>query len=215
MSLPAHDTGVVELFAALAYAELTAFSRLASDSDVAPTLTARIELAALAARELQHHQLLADRLRDLGADPRTAMAPFTAAVDHFHARTRPRTWAERLVKTAVIDGLAEDLLGQLAPRLADTEQGLLERVLDRSDSDRVVASLLTEALAAEPMAAGRLSLWGRRVLGEAMSHGQLSGVDHPHLAVTVVGTDDVAALSAFLGRLAAGHAERLAAAVRP
>ncbi|MCH8613650.1 ferritin-like fold-containing protein [Arsenicicoccus dermatophilus] len=212
MTPSAHDTGVVELFAALAYAELTAFSRLASDSDTAPTLTARIELAGLAARELQHHQMLADRIHELGAEPRAAMAPFVAAVDQFHVRTSPHTWAERLVKTAVIDGLAGDLLAQLAARLDDTDHVLLEKVLDRSRSDGVVAPLLAEALTAEPMAAGRLALWGRRVLGEAMSQGQRTGVDHPHLVATVVGSDDVAGLSAFLGRLADGHAERLVAA---
>ena len=97
---------VVDLLAVLAYAELTAFDRLAEDARLAPTLTGRAALARMAAAEIAHHVRLTDRLAELGSDPAAAMAPFTSALDTFHESTRPSTWLEGLVKAYVGDGLA-------------------------------------------------------------------------------------------------------------
>ena len=67
---------VVDLLGVLAYAELTAFDRLAEDARLAPTLHGRASLARMAAAEITHHVRLTDRLADLGVDPADAMAPF-------------------------------------------------------------------------------------------------------------------------------------------
>src|SRR3954452_22444212 len=99
---------VVDLLGALAYAELTAFDRLAEDARLAPTLTGRAALARMAAAEIGHLGRLTDRLRELGAEPNEAMTPFVRALDTFHESTRPSTWLEGLVKAYVGDGLAAD-----------------------------------------------------------------------------------------------------------
>ena len=72
---------VVDLLGVLAYAELTAFDRLAEDARLAPTLTGRAALARMAAAEIAHHVRLTERLAELGADPAAAMTPFTSALE--------------------------------------------------------------------------------------------------------------------------------------
>ena len=83
---------VVDLLGVLAYAELTAFDRLAEDARMAPTPAGHAALARMAAAEIGHHDRLTRRLTELGADPAWAMAPFVRALDGFHEGTRPRTW---------------------------------------------------------------------------------------------------------------------------
>src|SRR3954452_20012695 len=98
---PVETRAVVDLLGALAYAELTAFDRLAEDARLAPSLTGRAALARMAAAQIGHFGRLTDRLRDLGVDPGEAMTPFVRALDAFHEGTRPSTWLEGLVKAYV------------------------------------------------------------------------------------------------------------------
>ena len=81
MTNPVDSGAVVDLLGALAYAELTAFDRLAEDARMAPTLTGRAALAKMAAAEIAHHGRLTERLGELGVDPSQAMAPFVPALD--------------------------------------------------------------------------------------------------------------------------------------
>ena len=68
MTTPVDSSAVVELLGALAYAELTAFDRLAEDARLAPTLAGRAALARMAAAEIAHHGRLTDRLSELGVE---------------------------------------------------------------------------------------------------------------------------------------------------
>src|SRR5262249_2633260 len=106
---------VVDLLGVLAYAELTAFLRLAEDATLlAPSLTDRAALSGLAAVEYGHFRLLRDRLATLGVDPEEAMAPFVAALDAWHAQSRPGDWLEALVKAYVGTGIAMDFYREAA-----------------------------------------------------------------------------------------------------
>src|SRR5215210_4044420 len=116
---PEYREAVVDLLGALAYGELTAFSRLAADAELAPSLADKAALARQAVSEFRHYELLEDRLRQLGADVRAAMQPFVAAVDAFHDRTRPSSWLEGLVKANVGDGIATDFYKEVAAYLDD------------------------------------------------------------------------------------------------
>ena len=93
---PNYRVGIVDLLGALAYGELTAFERLAEDSKMAPTVTDKAELAAMACAEFGHFAALRDRLVALEADPAEAMAPFEATFDKFHEHTAPADWLESL-----------------------------------------------------------------------------------------------------------------------
>ena len=62
MTTPVDSSAVVDLLGVLAYAELTAFDRLAEDARLAPTLAGRAALARMAAAEIAHHCRLTERL---------------------------------------------------------------------------------------------------------------------------------------------------------
>src|SRR4051812_25441260 len=103
------ESRVVDLLGVLAYAELTAFLGTAEDAAMlAPTLTDRAALGDVAATEYAHFRLLRDRISSFDADPEEAMAPFVAAIDAWHAQTKPSDWQEALVKAYVGTGIAGD-----------------------------------------------------------------------------------------------------------
>jgi len=69
---PPDQAAVVDVLGVLAYGELTAFDRLATDARLAPTMAGRAALADMAAAELHHFRRLAGRLQELGVDPEQA-----------------------------------------------------------------------------------------------------------------------------------------------
>ncbi|HEX6916478.1 MAG TPA: ferritin-like fold-containing protein, partial [Phycicoccus sp.] len=87
-----YRAAVSDLLGVLAYGELTAFLRMAVDSDLAPTLSLKSQMAGLANTEYVQYTLLVDHMRALGIDPEAAMQPFVAPFASFHERTRPKGW---------------------------------------------------------------------------------------------------------------------------
>jgi hypothetical protein len=205
-------TAVVDLLGVLAYAELTAFDRLAEDARLAPTLGGRAALAKMAAAEIGHHARLTARLTDLGVDPAVAMAPFVSALDTFHESTRPTTWLEGLVKAYVGDGLATDFYREIASFLPDPDKALVLDVLaDTGHADFAVREVRA-ALAADRRVAGRLALWGRRLVGEAMTQTQAVIAENHRLAELIMaGTGDVAGVGRLIERITTAHTDRMAA----
>ncbi len=210
MTTPVDSGAVVDLLGALAYAELTAFDRLAEDARMAPTLTGRASLARMAAAEITHHVRLADRLSELGVDPAEAMAPFVSALDTFHESTRPKTWLEGLVKAYVGDGLANDFYREIAAFLPPPDRDLVLEVLaDTGHADFAVREVRA-AIASDSRLAGRLSLWGRRLVGEAISQSQAVIAEHDELSDLIVqGTGDLAGVGRLIERITAAHTERM------
>jgi hypothetical protein len=209
---PVDSTAVVDLLGVLAYAELTAFDRLAEDARLAPRLGGRAALAKMAAAEIGHHVRLTERLTALGVDPAEAMAPFVPALDTFHESTRPKTWLEGLVKAYVGDGLASDFYREIASFLPDPDKALVLEVLaDTGHADFAVREVRA-AIAADRAVAGRLALWGRRLVGEAMTQSQAVIAEHDRLAELIMtGTGDVAGVGRLIERITTAHTKRMAA----
>jgi hypothetical protein len=212
VTTPVDNTAVVDLLGALAYAELTAFDRLAEDARMAPTLTGRAALAKMAAAEIAHHGRLTERLGELGVDPSRAMAPFVPALDAFHESTRPSTWLEGLVKAYVGDGLATDFYREIAAFLPDPDRVLVLEVLaDTGHADFAVREVRA-AIKADRKVPGRLSLWGRRLVGEAMSQSQAVIAEHDALAELIItGTGDLSGVALLIERITAAHTRRMKA----
>src|SRR4051812_17249692 len=126
--MPESDA-VVDLLGALAYAELSAFDHLADDAGLAPSLTGRTQMSALAAEEFAHYEELAAQLTALGAQPEAAMAPFVAALETYHSLTKPSTWLEGVVKAYVGYGLAADFYREVAAFVDDDTGALIKDVL--------------------------------------------------------------------------------------
>ena len=63
----ADHPGVNELFALLAYGEVAAFYRLTDEARMAPNLRGRINMASMAAAEMNHYEVLRDALERRGS----------------------------------------------------------------------------------------------------------------------------------------------------
>ncbi|CAN5344870.1 ferritin-like fold-containing protein [soil metagenome] len=201
---------MIDLLGVLAYGELTAFDRLAEDARLAPTLAGRAALARMAAAEIGHYGLLHQRLTEQGADPETAMAPFVSAIDGFHDSTRPSTWLEGLVKAYVGDGLAADFYREVATFLDPSTRALVLEVLaDTGHADFAVREVQA-AIVADPVVAGRLALWARRLVGEALMQSQRVIAERDPLAEFIVaGSGDLAGIGRLLKQITHAHSVRM------
>jgi len=203
---------VVDLLGVLAYGELTAFDRLAADAHFAPTLGGRAALAQMAATEMGHFARLAERLTEMGVDPDAAMAPFVRPLDAYHDSTRPSTWLEGLVKAYVGDGLAKDFYREVAGWLDPSSRDLVLEVLSDTGHAAFAVREVRAAIAHDPTLAGRLALWARRLLGEALSQAQHAAADREALAQLIVErSGDLAGVGVLFERLTGRHAERMRA----
>jgi len=208
--VPDH-VAIIDLLGALAYGELSAFDRLAEDARMAPSLSGRAALAEMAAVEIGHYRRLAERLTMLGVTPEEAMAPFAPALDGFHSTTVPSDWLEGLVKAYVGDGLAADFYREVADFVDPATRELMLDVLADTGSAAFVVREVRAAIASQPALAGRLALWGRRLVGEAISQTQHVLAEHDSLAELLVeGTGDLTGIAALIRRITDKHAERMA-----
>src|SRR6476619_6688806 len=157
---PGYLAAVTDLLGALAYGELRAFSQLAKDAELAPTLRHKSALALLAAHELKNYSVLTERLRSLGVEPETAMEPFVPAVDAFHERTSASDWLEGLVKAYVGEGIAQDFYREISRYVDEETRSLVVSVLEDTGQAEFAVTVVREAIAADPRLAGRLALWG-------------------------------------------------------
>src|SRR4051795_9063758 len=105
---------VVDLLGAIAYGELSAFERLVDDAKLAPSVRDKVEMGAMATLEFGHVRRLHDRIRELGADPFEAMAPFEAGIASFHVHPARADGYEGLIRASVGDGLAADFYREIA-----------------------------------------------------------------------------------------------------
>lgn len=210
----APDPAVVDLFGALAYGELTAFYRLAADAELAPTLETKAALARMAVVEFGHFERIRERLEDLGADPEAAMQPFVTPFDAFHERTAPSDWLEGLVKAYVGDGIAGDFYREIAALLDPQSQTLVNGVLADAGQAEFIVTTVRTAIEQNPRLSGRLALWARRLVGEALSQGQRVAADRDALIGLMVGTGeapgaDLAEITRMFSRLTDSHTRRM------
>lgn len=207
------DQATVDLLGVLAYGELTAFERLASDARLAPSISDKHALASMAAAEFDHYRRLYDHMLAESIDPEQAMAPFVGPLDAFHDSTPPNDWLEGIIKAYVGDGLATDFYREVAAFVTDaaTRGLILETLADTGQASFAVAKV-REATRADPAVAGRLALWARRLVGEALIQAQRVAVERDALTELLVGgSGDLAGIARLLTRLTDSHTERMSA----
>jgi hypothetical protein len=212
---PHYRAAVTDLLGALAYGELAAFERLAEDAKLAPTLADKAELAAMASAEFHHFERLRDRLAAIDAEPTAAMEPFAAALDGFHRQTAPSDWLEGLVKAYVGDSIASDFYREVAVRLDSDTRELVLAVLDDTGHAQFAVDKVRAAIDADPRVGGRLALWARRLMGEALSQAQRVVAERDALSTMLVGgvADgfDLAEVGRMFSRITEAHTKRMAA----
>ena len=187
---PHYREAVIDLLGAIAYGEISAFERLAEDAKLSPTLEDKVAIAPMAATELGHVTMLRDRLAELGADPYAAMAPFRDPIDLFHTHTAPADWYEGLVKAYVGDGLAADFYREIAAYLDAETRDLIIASLDDSGQADFAVRHIRQAIADDPKLSGRLALWGRRLMGEALTQAQRVAAERDALSALLAGGID-------------------------
>lgn len=208
---------VAELLGALAYAELSGYLRVAADAQSAPTLSGQIALSEISSRSWQNFKRLKGHIdQSGGAQVEELMAPFVPAVEQFHERTPSRDWLEGVVKAYVGDELARDFYREIARRVDPQTRLVVDAVLDDQGQSAALAAILREAIAENPVVAGRLALWGRRLVGEAIAQTQHVAADHDALAALLIGAwehdggpTDLVELGRMLNRLTEAHTARM------
>ena len=138
------------------------------------------------------------------------MAPFVGPLDDWHAQTTPGDWLEALVKAYVGTGIALDFYREAATRVDDETRELVEEVLADEGRSQFAVERVGAAIKEDPRQSGRLALWARRLVGEALSQGQHVAAARPELAMLLVDAagDDIARMFA---RLTEAHGKRMAA----
>jgi hypothetical protein len=208
---PTYRAAVADLLGVLAYGELTAFIRMAVDSDVAPTLTLKSSMAGLAHTEYVQYSQLVDHMRANGIDAETAMAPFVVPFAAYHERTRPKGWLEGLVKAYVGDGIAKDFYREMSVFVDDETRAVMAHALDDAGQAEFVVGVVRDAVKTDRTAGGRLALWGRRLLGEALSQAQAVAVERDALSALLVGKGvDLGEVGRMFTRLTDNHQKRMA-----
>ncbi len=169
----------------------------------------------MASAELGKVEPLHQRITELGADPFAAMKPFRAAIDQFHLHTAPSDWLEGLVKAYVGDGLANDFYREIAAHLDPDTRDLVVSSVEDDGRAAFLIERVRQTIAADPPTGGRLALWGRRLMGEALTQAQRVAAERESLtALLAGGVDrpglDLAAIGRMFTRLTERHAERMA-----
>lgn len=205
---------VIDLCGVMAYGELSSFERLSSDARFSPTLNDRAALARLAVIEFSHFEDVSAHLGSLGVDPEDAMAPFQASIDSFHERTRPADWYESIMKAYVIDAISGDFYRAVARPLDAETQAVVGRIQSMEHQTLELFGRLRGALADDPRLASRLALWGRRLVGEALTQVQRIGIERKFLS-GLLGIHDAAGqqqhLSELFAALTRNHSRRMSA----
>lgn len=203
---------LLDLLGVMAYGELSAFERLSSDARFSPTLNDRATLGQRAVAEFSHYELIAAHLGSLGADAQEIMGPFVASIDAFHDRTRPADWYESIMKAYVIDAISADFYLALSRHLDPQTQRVISEVQVTEAQSDALMNRLKDALADHPRLSSRLALWGRRLVGEALTQAQRLGIERAFLEGLIGNpqdsedTDHVAKLFASLTR---AHSRRM------
>ncbi len=209
-----YHQGAVDLLGAIAYGALAAFDRLAADAHTAPSLPDKVHLASMAALQMTHYDRVRDQLARLDVDVLEAMRPFQAAFNAFHSYTQPKDWLEGLVWAYVGAGFAADFYREIAAFVDADTRTLVHEVLTDSGHDDYVVDKVRAAIGADARVGGRLALWGRRLVGEALSQAQRVAAERDSLTSLLTGTVDrpgldLAAVSRMFSRLVANHTRRM------
>src|SRR5699024_2750685 len=111
---------------------------------------------------------------------------FVSAFDQFNASTAPHSWLESLVKAYVGDGLASDFYRLVAEWLDPTTRELVLTVLDDSGYSAFAEREVSAACAEDTALRDKLTLWGRRLLGEAITQAQWVVAERDTLAELII-----------------------------
>ncbi|MGZ4593271.1 MAG: ferritin-like fold-containing protein, partial [Actinomycetes bacterium] len=113
-------------------------------------------------------------------------------------------------------GIAEDFYREVSAYLDASSRDLVLNVLEDTGHSQFAVDRVRSAIAEDPRLAGRLALWGRRLVGEALSQAQRVAAERDALSSLLVGGidrrgADLAEVGRMFARLTENHTRRMAA----
>lgn len=205
---------VIDLLGALSYAQLSGFEALAADAQMTPHLRAKLAFARMGVEMFHRCEQVGARLAELGVAQEDVMTPFVAAVDAFHERTTPSDWLEGIVKAYVGDGIVRDFYTEMAGHLDAGNRAFITGMLaDVGQAEAIVAEV-RQAIEGDARLGGRLALWARRIMGEAIHATQSVAAERDSLTALLVGGEpgsDIAEMGKMFARISAAHTIRMEA----
>ena len=161
-------------------------------------------LARCAVQRVESCDRLLVPITDLGGDADAAMGAFSHVLDGFDARTASTSWAERLLVPYLGYGVADDFCRLAADGLDEESSALLRDVLADQQSADLAVSELDDVTVRDHVLGARLALWGRRLVGEALTVVQ-------NVLETKPGMEGLLGVQrgALFGKLTAEHARRM------
>lgn len=207
--------GVVDLLGVIAYGAIAGFARLAADSELAEDIGLKRALAGMAVTEFRNHEVLVGHIEELGCDANAAMAPYREAFEAYHLRTKPRNLLEGLVKAYIGDGIAHDFFLEIARYVDPRSRQIIEQASASTEDTDVIVEAVRQRLAADRKLGGPLALWGRRLVGEALTQGQTVAAERDALADLILGGShgragaNLEELGEIMQRLTDAHQRRM------
>ena len=159
------DKSLISVLGAVAYGERKAHDKALQRARAAGGEDERRAWRTIAAEELRHHKGFVRRLRELGADPERAMAPFRAALDSFHDRPADTDEVRAAVADLLGEGIATDLLVWLR-KVADPDTAaFVDTVLaDEAGHEGRAAAEIRRLIASSPDGRRRAAAGARGML---------------------------------------------------
>ena len=205
------SSAAVKLYEVLLAGEFAACYRLIDESAMAPTTADRVAIARLIAAEMSHFEELSAAIVDAGGDPAAALDRHRRVFDEYHRVTTPSSWPEALVKMYIGDGLAADFYAELTDEMPEETRPVMKAVLASTGSSEFAVQSVRRAVAADPSLRSPLALWGRRLLGEAITHMQwVLAEDEQVMDLLFNGGGGLATASRFFDAIADRHRQRMA-----
>ncbi|MDO5049594.1 MAG: ferritin-like fold-containing protein [Actinomycetaceae bacterium] len=197
-----NETSLKSLLGLGAYAAIYAQARLAKDGDQAPRPWEHIDMARMSGTAWETFETIEKTAQKVGLDLVDAIQPYEGILDEIDARLRPTTWWERLTKTYVAMGIFTDAMKELALAVGEAE---FAGGIDDFGHGEWARARLEPVVAEDEQLEARLSLWTRRVGGEALSLVRAFLFTNPEILGEDTDTD------ALMDRLSNAHKQRLSA----
>ncbi len=209
--MPTRPDVAQQLLGLLACGEVFGFLTMADAAARSEDLGQTIELMAMANAHSRGYERTRERLLEAGVDADAVIASHTGPLALYHRLTAPADEAQALLKAYVGTGIAADFVREMAANLDDQTRDFVIDVLAGVQAERVVVPKLRAQMAADERAAGPMALWGRRLMGEAISQAQRVAVDRPELVALMLGDGDLEGFQQMVARMTSAHTQRMRA----
>lgn len=159
---------MMQMLGLTAYLKLELYEAAARGISGASTLQSKEILASVAGETLQQHQQLTAEIRRRGEDPHIVMQAFTPVINEYVERIESSDWHQHVLSIYLVSGLFDGFFASLAGGIKDGFRSEVVKILRDNAGRDVLAALLASELEQDPLLGHRLSLWGRRLVGDTL-----------------------------------------------